>query len=152
MSLLTQAMRLAGAGMAAKMALRRVVMRFAIAAALGIAALAALIGAIGYALAALWYWLATSMSEPQAALIVTAILVALALILGGIALLVLRRPERKPDGLAELARRASESVSGRGSIDARGLLARLPVTPTTVLGALALGIIVGVLRKRPRRR
>ena len=152
MSLLTQAMRLAGAGMAAKMALRRVVMRLAIAAALGIAALAALIGAIGYALAALWYRLTYSMSEPQAALIVTAILVALALILGGIALLVLRRPERKPDGLAELARRASESVSGRGSIDARGLLARLPVTPTTVLGALALGIIVGVLRKRPRRR
>lgn len=152
MSLLTQAMRLAGAGMAAKMALRRVVMRLAIAAALGIAALAALIGAIGYALAALWYWLTYSMSEPQAALILTAILVALALILAGIAFLVMRRPKRQPDGLAELARRASESVSGRRSIDARGLLERLPVTPTTVLGALALGIIIGVLRKRPPRR
>jgi type VI protein secretion system component VasK len=144
-------MRLAGAGMAAKMALRRVVMRFAIAAALGVCALIALIGAVGYALASLYYKLTYSMSEPQAALILTGILVALALILAGIAFLVLRQPKRKPDGLAELARRASQGISGRRSIDARGLLEKLPVTPTTVLGALALGIIIGVLRRRPRR-
>jgi hypothetical protein len=145
-------MRLAGAGLAAKVALRRVIMRFAVAAAIGICALAALIGAIGYALASLYYLLTYSMSEPEAALIVAAILLAIALILAGIAFLVMRRPARRPDGLAELARRASEGVSGGRSIDPRGLLERLPVTPGTVLGALALGIIIGVLRRRPPRR
>jgi hypothetical protein len=145
-------MRLAGAGVAAKMGLRRVLIRFAIAAALGLCALVALIGAIGYALASLYYRLTYSMSEPQAALILAAILLAIALILAGIAVLVVRRPARKTDGLAELARRASESVSGRRSIDARHLLEHLPVTPTTVLGALALGIIIGVLGRRPPRR
>lgn len=145
-------MRLAGAGIAIRMALHRFIRRLAIAGGLGILALVALIGAVGSALAALFYRLTYSMSEPQAALIIAAILLAVALLLAGIAVLVWQRPARRPDGLSDLARRASEGLSGHRSLDPRGLLERLPVSPTTILGALALGIIIGLLRRRPPRR
>ena len=137
--------------MAARAGLRRLAQRLAAAVALGLAALLALIGAAAFALAGFYDHLALSMAPSQAALIVAAILLALTLLLAGSILILLQPRRRRPDGLADLAQLAANTVASRGSSDWRGLLARLPVTPVTIVGAVALGVVVGVLTRRPRR-
>ena len=152
MSILTRLLSLAEAGLAAKATLRSVAIRCGVAAALALAALIALIGAAAFAVAALYDHLALSMSEPQAALIIAGILLALALLLAGIALVVLQRPHRRRHGLGDLARRTASVAAGERSADLGRLLDNVQVTPATLLGALALGVVVGTLgRGKPRR-
>ena len=151
MSIAARLLRTAGFALAAKAGLRRLLVRCAVAACLALAALIALIGAAGYAAAALYHHLAVSMTDSQAALIVAAILLALALLLAGAMLIALQPRRRRSDGLAGLAAAATDAATGRGSADLRRLLDRLPVSPATVVGAVALGIIVGTLGRRRRR-
>ena len=150
MSIAVKLLKTAGFALAAKAGLRRLAIRCAAAAALSLAALLALVGAAAYATAALYYRLAMVMPESQAALIVAAILLALALLLAGSILLALQPRRRHGDGLAGLASLAANATTGKGSADLRRLLARLPVTPATVVGAVALGIVVGTLTRRRR--
>ena len=151
MSIAVRLLRTAGFALAARAGLRRLALRCAAAAALSLAALLALVGAAAYATAALYYRLATIMPESQAALIIAAILLALALLLAGSILLTLQPRRRPGDGLSGLATLAADAATGKGSADLRRLLARLPVTPATVVGAAALGIVVGTLTRRRRR-
>lgn len=151
MSIAARLLRTAGLAVAAKAGLRRLLIRFAVAAGLALAALIALIGAAGYAAAALYHHLAVSMTDSQAALIVAAIFLALALLLAGAMLIALQPRRRQSDGLAGLAAAAADAATGKGSADLRRLLDRLPVSPATVVGAVALGIIVGTLGRRRRR-
>ena len=151
MSFVVNLLRGAAVAMAARAGLRRLALRLSAVAALGLAALLALTGAAAFALAALYDHLALSMAPSQAALIVAAILLALALLLAGLVLILLQPRRRRPDGLADLAQLAADTVGRTGSSDWRGLLARLPVTPVTIVGAVALGVVVGILTRRPRR-
>ncbi len=91
------------------------------------------------------------MSAPQAALIVAGILLTLALRLAGSILIVLQPRRRRAEGLAGLASLAADAATGTKSADLRRLLRRLPVTPATLVGAAALGIVVGILSRRSRR-
>jgi hypothetical protein len=148
LSIAVRLLRTAGVALAAKAGLRRLVLRCAAVAALSLAALLVLLGAAAYATAALYLRLATVMPESQAALIVAAILLVLALLLAGSILLALQPRRRHGDGLAGLAALAAEAATGKGPADLRRRLARLPVTPATVVGAVALGIVVGFLTRR----
>ena len=151
MSIAARLLKTAGLGLAAKAAVRRLALRCAVIAALLLAALLTLMGAAAYATAALFLHLADRMSAPQAALIVAAILLALALLLAGSILIVLQPRRRRPEGLAGLASLAADAAAGRKSPELRRLLARLPVTPATLVGATALGVVVGILSRRSRR-
>ena len=151
MSIAVTLLRTAGVALAAKAGLRRLLIRYAVAAGLALAALIVLVGAAAYATAALYHHLAVSMTESQAALIVAAMLLALALLLAGAMLIALQPRRRRGDGLAGLAAAATDAATGKGSADLRRLLDRLPVSPATVVGAVALGIIVGTLGRRRRR-
>ena len=151
MSIVVGLLRAAGFTLAAKAQLRRLALRCALAAVLLLATLLALLGALAYATAAVYFRLATVMPESQAALIIAAILLALALLLAGSILLALQPRRRRDGGLAGLTALAADAASGRVSPDLRRLLGRLPATPATIVGAVALGIIVGVLTRRRSR-
>jgi len=151
LSIAVRLLRTAGLALAAKAGLRRLLIRCAAAAGLALAVLIALVGAAGYATAALYHYLAVSMPESQAALIVAGILLALALLLAGATLIILQPRRRRSEGMAGLAAAAADAATGKGSADLRRLLDRLPVSPATVVGAVALGIIVGTLGRRRRR-
>jgi hypothetical protein len=150
LSIAARLLKTAGLALAAKAGLRRLLIRCAVAAGLALAALIALVGAAGYATAALYHHLAAGMTESQAALIVAAILLALALLLAGTLMIALQPRRRRSDGLAGLAAAAADAATGKGSADLRRMLDRLPVSPATVVGAVALGIIVGTLGRRRR--
>jgi len=144
-------LKAAALAMSARAGLRRLVLRWAGLAVLALAALLALVGAAAFALAALYDHLSLAMAPSQAALIIAAILLALALLLAGAILLLLQPRRRRAGGLADVAQMAADTVAGTGSSEWQGLLARLPVSPITIVGAVVLGVVVGFLTRRPRR-